>query len=252
MTALLIALLVSSVQQPATNWPTLAETLREHHALMPAGVDGAQRITSFAVLDDDRFVVIAYYDVVQDGLLHALHVRAYDRRARRWRAGAFDEIGSVLSIRRVGGLFFLEGHSSPSSGPLLVLAADLTLRRRMDGWIVHTAADGRVLFVRGMIHFAPAHAEALAVYDPASNRDITIYPAGRGDDRGIEREGDVLIDRTIGTIAPGSDANTIDFPVTVQRMRVESDNLGHPVGAKEDRRVTCDLTPRVPVCRVRD
>jgi hypothetical protein len=253
MTALLIALLVSSAGsgtlQATSTWPTLAETLREHRVPMPDGVDGAQRITSFEMLDDAGGFVIAYYDVVPDGLLHTLHVRAFDRRSRTWHAAAFDAIGSVLSVQRAGRLLFLEGHSSPSSGPLLVLSAELTERHRMDGWIVHTIADGRVLFVRGMRHFAPTHAEALAVYDPATNVDVTIYPVGSDNDRGAEQEGELWIDRSFGDVVKGGRANTIEFPATVLRMRIESDNQGHEAGPKTRLAVTCDLTPRVPVCR---
>jgi hypothetical protein len=241
--ALLLALQANAPQA------TLGSELRDHGVVLPPGVDGRQPITSFATLDDNLGVVIAYYDAVRDGGLHTLNVRAFDRRTHRWRAATFEPTGSVLSVTRVGDSLYLEGHASPSSGPLLVLSADLRFRHEMDGWIVFTTDDHRVLFVRGMRHFAPTHAEALAVYDPVSNRDVTIYPATSDNDRGAERDGDLWIDRDIGDIAKGTREGTVVFPVTVQRMQIESDNQAHEAGPKARLSVTCDLSPRVPVCR---
>jgi hypothetical protein len=245
----ILSLLFALTLQTSGNWPTLAQELADARVPLPPRVDGGGRITSFATFADDRSYLIAYYDLVADGLLHTLNVRAYDRRTGQWRVATFDEIGSVMLISRAGATFCIEGHTSPSSGPLLVLSADLTRRHITDGWIVFTAPDGRALFVRGMRHFAPTHAEVLAMYDPSANRDVSIYPAASNNDRGSESDGGIWIDRTIGAVAPGRRANTVEFPVTVQRMRVESDNLPHEAGAKEQRQVTCDLSPRVPVCR---
>jgi hypothetical protein len=242
-------MLLALAVQTSGNWPTLAQELTDARVPLPPRVDGGARITSFATFADDRTYLIAYYDLVADGLLHTLKVRAYDKRTGRWQVATFDEIGSVILISRAGATFCIQGHSSPSSGPLLVLAADLTRRHLTDGWIVFTASDGRALFVRGMRHVAPTHAAVLAMYDPSANRDVSIYPAASHNDRGSETDGDVWIDRTIGDVAPGRRANTIEFQVTVQRMRLESDNLPHEAGAKEQRQVTCDLSPRVPVCR---
>src|SRR5262249_55865533 len=140
-----------------------------------------------------------------------------------------------------------------SSSPLLVLREDLTLKRQLEGWINWTLDDGRVIFERGMIHFAPTHADVLAIYDPVANRDVTFYPAGRQNHRGFEEVPgtDLRIDRDIGFIQAGTRRHMIEFPVTVREIRLDNDQQGHAVRPETHLLVTCDLTPRVPTCRER-
>lgn len=246
---LLATLLAVSFQAGAT-WPTLAETLRDQRVPVPAGVDAMRRITSFSTFDDDRRFVIAYYEVEPDGLLHDLQVRVFDKRTRAWRAAAFPSIGSVLSVAFHGGVFLIEGHSTPSAGPLLVLSAGLRMKRDLDGWIVFTLPDGRVLFERSMVHFAPMHAEVLAVYDPATNRQTSIFPAGVTNDRGGEQVAgtDLWVDRSIGEVKAGAAPHTIAFDVKTQHVRIGDDNQGHPAGPERTVHVICDTSKRVPAC----
>src|SRR5262249_3616397 len=144
----------------------------------------SHRITSFSTLDDEAWFAIAYYDVAPDDRLHELHVRTYDRRAEHWRSVTLSApIGSVLSVQRNGRLFYVEGHSSPSATPLLVCDEVLKRSQRLHGWPMLMLPDGRVVFHRSMVHFAPAHSGILAIYDPRTNREDSFYPAGAGRDR---------------------------------------------------------------------
>jgi hypothetical protein len=251
MVPLLVMLLVSVALQAGGSWPALGVQLREFNVPVPADANADQQITSFSTLDDDRVFVIAYYDFVPDSLLHDLRVRAFDKRARTWRSQTFsDPIGSILSIEHVASLLYVVGHWSPSASPLLVLNEDLSLKRRLDGWPKLALPDGRVVFERTMVHSAPAHAAVLAVYDPATNRDHSFYPSGRKNDRGIEQVPgtDLLMDRSIGDVTNGKKPRTIEFAVTTERMRLESDNMGHDAGPRMQQRVTCDIRKPIPVC----
>jgi len=242
MLLLLVTMLVRTPLQAGGTWPTLAETLDEHHVPLPGGVDGAQRITSFAVLDDARDFVIAYYDMAADSLLHTLHVRAFDKRTRAWRSGTFEPIGSILKVVGGGPVFYVEGHTSPSATPLLVLTRGLRRKRELDGWPELVLADGRVVFNRSMRHFAPTHAEVLAIYDPATDRERTLYPRGTTNDRGAERVGpDIWIDRTVSEIAKGASAGTVRFRVQLQRMRLDAHQAAQPASKAEDFHAVCDL-----------
>jgi hypothetical protein len=250
MVPVLFALMALGSPQAGGTWPTLAAELAQRDVPLPAGVDGGQQITSFSEFDDDRWFVIGYYDLRTDATLRTLHVRAFNRRARRWQSATFDEVGSVLEVTHRGTLFYVRGHSSPSSSPLLVLREDLTLKRELEGWIVWTLDDGRVIFERGMVHFAPAHSAVLAVYNPRTNRDDSFYPAAAGRDRTpeFERDTNEWIDRTIGEVKNGPAVHTIAFTVTIQRVRVGEDNLSLPIGAPTRQRVTCSVRLRVPTC----
>jgi hypothetical protein len=250
MVTVLLALLALGSPQAGGNWPTLAAELAERAVPLPAGVDGSRQITSFSEFDDDHWFVIGYYDLRADATLRTLHVRAFNRRSKQWRSAIFDEVGAVLELTHHGRLFYVRGHSSPSSSPLLVLGENLTLKRQQEGWVKWTVDDGRVIFERGMVHFAPAHSAVLAVYNPRTNRDDSFYPAAAGRDRTpeFERDTNEWIDRTIGEVKNGPAVHTIAFTVTIQRVRVGEDNLSLPIGAPTRQRVTCSVRLRVPTC----
>jgi hypothetical protein len=232
------------------NWPTLAESLRAADVPLPADTAGTERIASSATLDDARWYVIGYYDPRQDGG-GPLTVRVFDKRRRSWRLGTHEGIGGLVSVTRSGRLFYLEGHASPSAAPTLVLDEQLTARRTLAGWPVRFLADGRVIFKRNMIHFSPAQAQVLAIYDPDSDREATFYPVDRDNERGIEDVPgtDLMMDRTIGEIALRRNGAAIEFPVVEQPRRVTRENRGEPEGPRVSFRVACDLSPRVPACR---
>ena len=247
----LIAFLVtmSALQRP----DTLGAALLQRN--LPAPKDAAdleQPITSYSVLDDERGFVIAYYGVEADGMLHELRVRSYDRQAGAWRSARFPEpIGSVLSVKRSKGFLFLSGHSSPSAAPLLVLTESLDLKRTLDGWSELALDDGRVIFTRSMIHFSPTHAEVLALYDPATDRETNLYPdASVQNHRGGERDTSGLwIDRWLSEPTKGASPGTIEFTATVQRMRLNQQQVAQPAGSEERFRVRCDVTANPPACR---
>jgi len=249
MLTLFVTLFLSVAPRAGGQWPSLADTLREYQVPLPSGVDGRQRITG-SVLDDERQFAIAYYDAERDrSRAERLHVRRFDKARRTWTSATFDGIGSVLAFERHGELFFLEGHSSPSDGPLLVLSRDLRLRHTTNGWIVFALADGRVIFSRGMRHFMPTQAQVLAVYDPVTNRDVTFYPDGADNDRGSETVPgtDLWMDRSIADVTSKTGGRTIEFTVTEQRMRLTAQQQPEPAGAKETFRVTCSMA--APACR---
>jgi hypothetical protein len=213
-------------------------------------------ITSYSVLDDDRGFVIAYYLADADNSLHELRVRSFDQATRAWRSATFSEsIGSVLSIGRKGAYLYLTGHSSPSATPLLVLDAhSLARKRELDGWPVLMLDDGRVVFSRSMIHFAPTHAEVLALYDPRIDREETLYPGPPVQNhRGGERIAgtDFWIERSLSKPRNGKRPGTIEFTAIVQRMRLNSHQIAEPAAQEERYAVTCDLAVSPPSCKRR-
>jgi hypothetical protein len=252
MIGLLVLLLLQSPQSiPAT----VRAELLDRGLPVPKGADLQQPITSYSVLDDNHGFVIAYYLVEPDGLLHALHIRSYDKRTRTWRARTIrDEIGSILKIERNAGLIYVSGHSSPSAAPTLVLTAALELKRELDGWPMLLLNDGRVVFQRSLVHFAPAHGGALALYDPAGNREQSLYPPpGVHNERGIEKVPgtQLLMDRSIDDVKTGMAPGTIVFDVVEQPMQLTQDNRGEPAGPERRLHVVCTIAASPPVCDTR-
>ena len=103
-----------------------------------------------------------------------------------------------------------------------------------------------------MVHFAPAHAEVLALYDPRTDRESTVYPSAPLDnERGIERVPDTAdqwTERRFTGLRTGDAATAVDFIVVTQRIRLNLRNSGDAVGREERYRVHCDLTAPEPSC----
>jgi hypothetical protein len=253
MFGLLVLLLFQSVQKAPLPIGVGAELLARNLPVPKDAADLEQPITSYSVLDDSRGFVIAYYGLESDNSLHELRIRSYDKRTRTWRSKTFPEpIGSVLKIQRSAGYLYVTGHSSPSAAPSLVLTERLELRHELDGWLMMTLDDGRVVFSRSMRHFSPTHAQVFALYDPVADREDALYPPGAVEnDRGGERVPgtDLFVDRSLSDLKKGKVAGTLEFIAVVQKMRLNQQNGGDPAGPEQRFLVTCDL--RSATCRER-
>lgn len=250
MSGILTVFLVIGLIQGA---PTLGrELLGRSLPVPPDAPDLEQPITSFSTLDDERGFAIAYYGIEPDGALHELRVRSYDRATRTWRKWTRAEpIGSVVGLQRRGRFLFVTGHSSPSASPLLVLTETLDLKRELDGWPQLLLADGRVFFVRSMVHFAPAHAAALALYDPARDREVAVYPdAATKNERGAELlpGTDLVMNRSIEAVKLRQ-GGTIEFSVVEQAMRLGPQMTGIPARPEERATIVCTISAAQPRCR---
>jgi hypothetical protein len=252
----LLVFLLSHAVQPSPQ-SLSAELLARNLPVPRDAADLQQPITSYSVLDDGRGFVIAYYALEADTTLHELRIRSYDKRTRTWRSKTFPEpIGPVLHIVRGAGHLYISGHSSPSAAPLLVLSDALELKRELDGWPALALDDGRVVFQRSMVHFAPAHGGALALYDPVADREVPLYPPqGVKNERGIEEEMEsgtrLLVDRSFDGVKKGKAPGTIEFVALEQRMRLNERNGGDAAGPQQRLRVVCNVAVARPVCTAR-
>ena len=71
----------------------------------------------------------------------------------------------------------VRAHVNPSAECTIVLGRDLSVRAVLAGWPVVTFADGRLVYQRNQVHFAPVHPVALGLWDPRRPRDdVSVYP----------------------------------------------------------------------------
>ncbi|MGB2623881.1 MAG: hypothetical protein WA857_21995 [Candidatus Acidiferrum sp.] len=170
---------------------TLRELLVAEH--VPVDADTLHNldkvITSGAELNDAKQFAMAYYLSDATGLLHApIYMDVYDRRTERWRSGEIaaatvrwkgtdvDCFGSVLAITAIADSFALETHINPSAGCELILSSELKLKTSLYGWIVGYFADGSIVYQRSEVHFATVHPAELAIYNPETGKEFTIFP----------------------------------------------------------------------------
>jgi len=107
----------------------------------------------------------------------------FDRRSGKWRHAELTDIrvkilegtdheiqddcmGSVLGVSRHGNRYFLNLHFNPSAGCLLILNANLTVSRTLDGGSAGFFKSGLLIYSGDMVHFADVHPETLFLYDP--------------------------------------------------------------------------------------
>src|SRR5579864_9390836 len=146
-------------------------------------------ITSGAELNDAAEFMIAYYVKDSEGVLNPpIFVDIYDRQSGRWRNGAIktavaklegmdvDCFGSVLAVVAFSDSYALETHINPSAGCELILSRDLKLKTSFYGWIVGHFGDGAIVYHRSQRHFVTVHPAEIAIYDPATGKDFSIFP----------------------------------------------------------------------------
>ncbi len=147
----------------------------------------ARHITSYATFQETDEFGIAYYEDAGDQRLHEPLYVAYKAQGQPWIErvaetldGKRGPFGAANGMRKAWSYLLVDCHLNPSAGELLVFTRQLDFIAELKGfsngfWRI-SLPDGLVLFVRNMVHFAPAHAEELAVYDAAGGRETQLYP----------------------------------------------------------------------------
>ena len=187
-----------AVQVLAQQNPTLAEVLKENSIpFPPTSIPHLTTpITSFAVYNDDREFLIAYYlEHPNYELREPLLITRYKKNSGQWQHVDFFEkqlavsdmkneagfpcLGSVLRAQQAGGRYYLQLHWNPSAGCFIVLNEDMSLRDARTGGVEAFFESGLAIRSGNMIHFADVHPETLFVYDPEKRTSQPIYPQER-------------------------------------------------------------------------
>lgn len=180
--ALIGLMLVSAWCVPAARAQTLRDVLGNYEIpVSPGGPRDLDRtITSYALERAPDLFVIAFYVVGPDpGLLgDTLRVSAWDRTARRWSHASLlrGGVGSILDVHHSAQHVYLDTHSSPSAGRLIVLTRALAPVQRLDGWLLRLVSNRWVIYHKNQVHFAPTHSTELWVYDATTGADRALYP----------------------------------------------------------------------------
>jgi len=149
----------------------------------------SQRITSFAVLDDETNFLIAYYIDDRSGFLSPpLYVARFVKKDQSWKTTALRKVeasfktyqvpclGSALRIVQTTGFFFVQTHLNPSAGCLVILSEDLAVKKALWGGYLAAFRSGLLVFNRNQIHFAPTHPMEMAIYDLQRDVESDLYP----------------------------------------------------------------------------
>ncbi len=170
---------------------TLHDVLNEHKIPVgPAPIQNlSQRITSFAVLDDETNFLIAYYIDDGSGLLSPpLYMARFVKKDQSWKINALRKVeasfktfqvpclGSAMRIVPTKRFFFVQTHLNPSAGCLVILSENLAVKKALWGSYLAVFRSGLLVFNRSQIHFAPTHPMEIAVYDLQRDVESNLYP----------------------------------------------------------------------------
>ncbi len=175
-----------------------AETLDQ--ALLEAKVPTRQfapqelsrKITSYAVSKGDPFLLAYYIDDGSGVIRFPLHVVRYDRATGDLRRAELRDVtalfqptgqhlpmscvGSALRIREHLGAVYIETHSNPSAGCVIVLSPALALKTALSGWLLGFMAADYAIVRESEVHFMSVQPLHVAVLDLRSNRSAEVYP----------------------------------------------------------------------------
>ncbi len=188
----LLALVVLVLCGASAEAETLGSILKARGLTPPADLGGliGQTVAQYQVLDDERDLLVVYS--VGSSRSPRLHATRFERGSRTWRtrpldwrvssgpgalkALAPDSCRGGLSVGRFPGGFLVNAHINPSAECTVVLSGELAVRAVLAGWPVVALADGRLVYQRNQIHFAPVGPVALALFDPRRLRHVPLYP----------------------------------------------------------------------------
>ena len=130
------ALLASLVALPGRA-QTLGEVLRDSDVPLGPRVpfDPDRRITSYAVENGPDLCIIAFYDLGPGAYLDdTLRIGVFDRSKAAWihaslprrrAASPAWDVGSILEIHHSASRIYLDTHTNPSAGTVIVLSRSL-------------------------------------------------------------------------------------------------------------------------------
>lgn len=132
-----------------------------------SGREGAKVLLAYSLPEDDgaetTFFHLLRYDPAKPGLEHV-------------RVEPEEECGDQFwQMEPVSGMMALEMSLNPSAGCAILIDERLRVVDQIAG-LVAGAAHGQVILYGNMVHFAPTHPQELWIYDPATRKQLTVYP----------------------------------------------------------------------------
>ncbi|MBI2679674.1 MAG: hypothetical protein HYX25_01545 [Candidatus Solibacter usitatus] len=151
--------------------------------------DLAAKITSYAIANNDPFL-LAYYVDTGTGLLGPpLRLIRFDRAKRDLRRADFADIhalfqrdvpmsclGSALDIREYRGNIYIDTHANPSAGCVIVLSSTLSFKTAISGWLLGLIAADYAIVRHSEIHFMSVHPMHIGVLDLEQNHLVEVFP----------------------------------------------------------------------------
>ena len=100
---------------------------------------------------------------------------------RRVLAAEGIAVESVGEIHQTSRHILIDTHLSPSAGTIIVLTPALKRVTSLEGWVLRVLPADVVLYHHNNVHFAPTHWVELWTWEPATGRNVRLYPSAPQD-----------------------------------------------------------------------
>jgi len=167
---------------------TLRQVLLDNDVPVSAALpfDPDRGITSYAVESGPEVFIVGYYESGPDVHLEdSLRIAVFDRSRSAWTGAVLArvrtappawDVGSVLAIHHSASRIYIDTHTNPSAGTLIVLSRRLRPVAALSGWLLRLLPGGVAIHHASEVHFAPVHAAEIRAYDARTGRDAALYP----------------------------------------------------------------------------
>jgi hypothetical protein len=93
-----------------------------------------------------------------------------------WTPNEPFRLGDLMGVLESNRFYFVEMHTNPSAGWVLIITKELELHDSLNGNIHGVYSDGIVIYSESQIHFAPTHYALIDIYDPTTQESHRIFP----------------------------------------------------------------------------
>jgi hypothetical protein len=171
-----LACAVSTVlaQVPGRSVAEILKGLGLDSAGLPADIANGRALDASNGAERDRAILVMRFSRPDDVPRTVLAQRV---TGQPWTSRAVDaELGSPGQIEAFGDGWAVATHLNPSAGQVLVVDASLATLAVIQGYGPRALAPDLLIVSRNLMHFAPAHDEALLLYRRGAAAPIALYP----------------------------------------------------------------------------
>jgi hypothetical protein len=257
LAALIVAAPAIGAQVPGRPVAEILKELGLDSAGLPAGIAKGRALDASNGKNGDRAILVMRFARTDDVPRTVLAQRV---KGQPWTSRAVDaELGSPGQIEAFGDGWAVATHLNPSAGQVLVVDGTLAPLAVIQGYAPRAIAPGLLIVSRNLMHFAPAHDEALLLYRRGATAPVALYPAAAdGEDLSEPAEPGpkTPVQRTF---VAATEATAFDLTIDDESMRYDAaaDALTFAATFRKDapnpavQRVTVKCTPLktgAPVC----
>lgn len=165
--------------------PTLLEVLQKNELNQYVSEDLplATRVNGAEIFNSNDEALIAAGIWGANNLIDEITAFHINKKTAKWQRIKLtqNDIGSVLSVSKIGNFYVIKTHLTPSAATTVLLDSNLIEYDHIHGWIEFKLSNTQIIYHESMVHFAPIHETVLYLYDLPTKKAKKIFPLAAPD-----------------------------------------------------------------------